>query len=131
MNARVITGTFHLVRRGRGLAIQSHPAKPKAPPTRPLRVARMLALAHKIEVMVDQGRTAASIADALGFTRARVSQLTSLTLLAPDLQERLLFWTTEAGDDPVCEHALREVVRFPDWPSQRAAFARILLTHDR
>jgi hypothetical protein len=130
VNARVITGTFHLVRRGRGLEMQKAPAKPKAPPTRPLRVARMLALAHKIEAMTDQGRTAVSIAYALGFTRARISQLTSLTLLAPDIQEQLLFWTTEAGDDPVCEHALREVVRFPDWPSQRAVFAHLLLTHN-
>lgn len=130
MSAIVVTGTFHIVRRGRALALQGTPPKPKASPTRPLRVARMLALAHKIEAMVTAGRTASSIADALGMTRARISQLTSLTLLAPDIQERLLCWTTEEGDDPVTEHALRDVVRFADWPSQRAAFTTLLLTHN-
>ncbi len=77
------------------------------------------------------GRTASSIAEALGFTRARVSQLTSRTLLAPDIQEQLLFWATETGDDPITEHALRDVVRYPGWADQRAAFARLLASLDR
>jgi hypothetical protein len=130
MNAIVVTGTFHVVRRGRSLGLQTEPPRPRPSRTRPIRVARMLALAHKLQRLVEQGRTAASISDALGFTRARISQLMALTLLAPDLQERLLFWTTEEGDDPVSEHALREVLRFSDWPSQRAAFTALLLTRN-
>lgn len=55
----------------------------------------------------------------------------ALTLLAPDLQERLLFWATETGDDPITEHALRDVVRYPGWADQRVALARLLASLDR
>jgi len=57
------------------------------PVRRPARVAIMLALAHKIQQAIDGGvvRDRAEVARRLGLTRARVTQLLDLALLAPDI----------------------------------------------
>ena len=68
---------------------------------RPLRVARMLALAHECEALITAGivQDRAELAAVLGFTRARVTQLMDLTLLAPDIQEEILVAEVEPGRD--------------------------------
>jgi DNA invertase Pin-like site-specific DNA recombinase len=55
--------------------------------------------------------------------RARITQLLDLLLLAPDIQEELLFTEVPPGRDPVTEHDLRQVVRTPLWADQRAMWA--------
>jgi len=94
--------------------------------SRPLRAARMLAMAHEIERLIAEGAFAdrADAARKLGFTRARISQLLDLTLLAPDLQERLLTMETTQGADPITEHGLRAVVAMASWREQRDAWSR-------
>lgn len=54
---------------------------------RPAHVARMLALAHHLQDAIDRRLVPdrATVARKLGFTRARVTQLLDLLLLAPDL----------------------------------------------
>ncbi|MCU0657350.1 MAG: hypothetical protein MUF64_19450 [Polyangiaceae bacterium] len=96
--------------------------------SRPLRVARMLAMAHEIERLIAEGAFTdrADAARKLGFTRARISQLLDLTLLAPDLQERLLMMETTAGADPITEHKLRCVVAQASWQEQREAWASVM-----
>ena len=56
------------------------------------RVARLLALAHKIDGMVRAGEIVdlASAARLCGVTRARMSQISNLRLLAPEIQEAIL-----------------------------------------
>ena len=97
---------------------------------RPLRVAQMVALAHEMQAMIDRGdildRTA--LADHLGFTRARVTQLLDLLLLAPDIQEEILFLELERGRDPVHEHCLRLVAATPVWSEQRERWAFVKRT---
>ena len=68
---------------------------------RPLRVARMLALAHECEALITARVVAdrAELAGVLGFTRARVTQLMDLTLLAPDIQDEILVAEVEPGRD--------------------------------
>ena len=56
----------------------------------------------------------------LGFTRARVTQLMDLTLLAPDIQEEILVAEVEPGWDLVTERGLRAIVRYGDWTEQRS-----------
>lgn len=46
----------------------------------------------------------------LGFTRARVTQLMDLLLLAPEVQEEILFLELPSGAQPVSERGLREAV---------------------
>ena len=90
---------------------------------RPLRVARMLAVAHEIVRLVDEGafEDLADAARTLGFTRARITQIVDLTLLAPDIQEALLFAEVPPGRDAVTERAMRAVVAAGSWRAQRAA----------
>jgi hypothetical protein len=108
--------------RGRAVRLSRTPLpeRPKAA-ARPLHVARMLALAHTIVRQIDEGMFA-DLADAarkLGFTRARITQLVDLTLLAPEIQEEILFAEVGAGRDPVSERGLRAAARAADWGRQR------------
>lgn len=65
------------------------------------------------------------MARALGFTRARISQIMDLLLLAPDIQEEILFLEVPSAKQPICERALRErVLKSLDWAEQRARWAR-------
>ena len=89
---------------------------------RPARVAVMLALAHHIQRAIDAGLVAdrAAVARKLGLTRARVTQVLDLLLLAPDLQGAVL--ALEAGDgvEPIAERALRRTAHAKTWTEQRA-----------
>lgn len=125
---RVFTGRLFRVQRGRAKVFsQDEPIPSKPEPKRPLRVARMLALAHRMQAMLDSGEVEdqATLARRLGFSRARVTQLLALLLLAPDIQEEILFIMVPPGRDPVTEHGLREVVRATLWSEQREIWARI------
>ncbi len=119
---RVFTGKLFRERRGRAKVFTDEPpAPPESEPLRPLRAARMLALAHRLQAMIDAGEVEdrASLARHLGFTRARITQLLDLLLLAPDIQEALLDMQVPPGRDPFTEHDLRQVVRAPLWAEQR------------
>ena len=94
---------LHRVQRGHGKRFVQEP--PPGPVRRPARVAVMIALAHKIQGAIDRGtvRDRAEVARRLGFTRARITHLLDLTLLAPDLQERILFVDAVDGVEPISE----------------------------
>ncbi len=92
-----------------------------AGPSRAPRAAKMLALAHEIQRLLDahivQDRGAA--ARLMGCSRPRITQLLNLLLLAPDIQEQLLFARVESGIDKVHEHGLRSLSRIALWRDQR------------
>lgn len=91
---------------------------PQALPGLP-RVSRLMALALKFQGMVDR-REVPDYAELarLGYvTRARLTQIMNLLLLAPEIQERLLFLTMEAPR--IRESQLRKIVRTAHWPDQR------------
>ena len=117
---------FHAVRGARG-SLEYVEAPPPRPKPRPLRVARMLAVAHALSGMLAQpgGPTRREMARALKMTEARLSQLLDLVLLAPDIQEDLLFLEVAPGRDPIPERALRSVVRALAWREQRRRYARL------
>jgi hypothetical protein len=84
-----------------------------------------MALAIKFQDMVDRGevRDYADLAR-LGFvTRARLTQIMNLLLLAPDIQELLL---NPSSYGVLTERDLRHVIRHVRWGDQRQA-----LTSDR
>ncbi|MFV2073049.1 MAG: hypothetical protein ACC742_10415 [Thermoanaerobaculales bacterium] len=103
------------------IGIYEAPEPPPEPVYRPARVAQMLALAHRLEAAIDRGdyKDRADVARQLGFTRARVTQLLDLALLAPDIQERVLDLQAIDGREPLTERGLREVVRQESWGEQR------------
>lgn len=122
---RIFTGHLFRVRDGHGWAFSEEPPEPPPKPVyRPARVAQMLALAHRLEVAITAGEYAdrADVARQLGFTRARITQLLDLTLLAPDIQERVLELEAIDGQEPLTERSLRGVVREVAWSDQRAAW---------
>ena len=88
-----------------------------APLPRVPRVTRLMALAIKFQGMIDRGevRDYADLARLGCVTRARLTQIMNLTLLAPDIQEALL----GEGARGVTERDLREVAAVVDWGEQR------------
>ncbi len=120
---RVVTGQLHRVQRGHGKRFVSE--RPPGPVHRPARVAVMLALAYKIQDAIDRGtlRDRAEVARRLSFTRARITHLLDLLLLAPDLQERVLEFEAVDGMEPISERVLRGVAHVRTWAQQRATFA--------
>jgi hypothetical protein len=114
------------------LTVDFTPKRPQratvAPTGRIPRVVRMLALAHRIEGMVRDGmfRDHADAARRLGLTRARVTQITSLVLLAPEIQEEILdLPPVAAGRDPISERQLRPIVAEPVWERQMEMCRRL------
>jgi len=101
------------------------PKKTAAPaPPRIPRITRLMALAIKCQDMIDRGevKNYAELARLGLVTRARVTQIMNLTLLAPQIQEALLM-PMEVGHHAISEHHLRRILRLMDWREQAAAFA--------
>jgi len=105
--------------------------QPKAEPEpkeRVPRVARMLALAHRIDRMIRDGdfRDLTDAAKAIGVTRARMTQITNLLLLAPAIQEEILdLPLVTNGRDPISERQLRRITAEPDWNTQLTMWRKI------
>jgi len=131
----VFTGSIYRVRRGKGTAFQrSKPKKrlEKSPESdistpevsRPIPLAYTLAFAHHMEHLISSGevKDRAELARIFGLSRARVTQMLDLTLLAPDIQEEILFAETQAngtGSDIITERSIRTLTRMTGWAEQR------------
>ena len=79
----------------------------------PARIARQLALAlaHALQHRVHTGEFAdyADVARHQGITRARLTQVMNLLLLAADIQAQVLVLRFPPGREPVTERHLRQV----------------------
>jgi hypothetical protein len=94
-------------------------AAPQAIP----RVARLLALAHRWQRLIDQGQveSQADISRVTGLSRARVSQIMELQWLAPAVQESILVPNgPNALRRPWLERALRRIATRAAWADQVA-----------
>ncbi len=102
------------------------PGKPE-PVRRPAKVAQQLALAHHLQNAIDRGLVGdmAAVARKLGLTRARITQLFDLLMLAADLQEHVLTLEAIDGAEPMAERTLRAVAHAGTWAEQRAAWAAL------
>jgi hypothetical protein len=102
-----------------------------APPTEPVgrapRIARLLALAHKLDAMVRSGeiRDYAQLARLGHISPARLTQIMVLLHLAPALQEYILF-LSPADARLITELGLRTIAREPRWDRQRDLFEQFL-----
>ena len=114
---------FDRVRKGRKVLKLGDPAQPELRGRIP-RVTRLLALAHRFEKLIADGdvRDYADLARLGHVTRARLSQIMDLLLLAPDIQETILLLpAVENGDDPVHERQVRPIMAALNWNKQRRA----------
>ena len=122
-DSKRLRAEFVRVRDGHGfkLARRAEEDAGSEPGVAPLRVARVLAFAHQIERRIAAGEITDRAAAAREFdvSRARLTQILNLTLLAPDIQEEILLTEAGPGFQPINERALRWVVRARDWPTQR------------
>ena len=95
--------------------------KPEKAVSQVPRAVRLLALAHRVDELVQSRelRDYAHAAEVLGLTRARVSQIMNLTLLAPEIQDAILALPSGTnGRQQVTERVLRRIVSEPDWTRQ-------------
>lgn len=120
MNGLTITGRIDRAppRRGPTLATAAPEAKqaPTPPKVRPGRTERLLALAHHIERLIEDGvlKDYADAARRFGLSRARITQVSNLLSLSPRLQEEIL---TERV--AIAERNLRNVTSEMEWETQR------------
>jgi hypothetical protein len=116
----------HFRRSGHGarkdIEAGSPPRPVPVPAGRLPRIARLMALAIRFDGLVGSGRVKnyAELARLGQVSRARISQIMSLLLLAPDIQEDLLFLpavgTRRAA---ILLYHLLPIAANPDWASQR------------
>ncbi|MDA7878581.1 hypothetical protein N9B39_03415 [bacterium] len=94
-------------------------------PGRLPRITRLMALAIRFDELLRTGkvRDLYHLATIGNVSQARISQILSLVLLAPDIQESLLFLPriTE-GKPEITEKVLRPLVVLEDWDEQRKAW---------
>ena len=88
------------------------------------RIARLMALAIRFEGLLRKEtiRDYAELARLGRVTRARMTQIMKLLMLAPDIQEQILFLPPIKG---LNERNLRPIVSRIDWNEQRRLFQQI------
>ncbi|QDV85508.1 hypothetical protein [Planctomycetes bacterium TBK1r] len=103
--------------------------EPEPRPPRVPHVRRIMALAIRLEDLLDSGLVAnqAEIAKAAGVTTARVSQIINLNRLAPDIQQAILeLGPTTEKTDPFLERQVREIATHINWARQRKQFKKLM-----
>lgn len=93
------------------------------------RVSRLLALAITMDDLCRRGEVTdyAELARLAQVTRARMTQIMSLLLLAPDIQEEILFLPRASNcRDTVQEKAVRPIAAVPDWRKQRVMWRNLV-----
>ena len=106
----------------RGLAASAAAVAGTVQPGRVPRVARLMALAVRFDALIRAGtvKNQAELARLGQVSRARISQILSLLLLAPDIQEALLFLpAVRRGRAPILLCHLWPIAANPDWKCQR------------
>lgn len=93
------------------------------------RVARLMALAIHFDDLLHEGvvKTYRDIARLLKITPERVTQIMNLLLLAPDIQEVILFLPRYSKGKPgVTERRLRPIMAVPEWKRQRVLWPKLV-----
>jgi hypothetical protein len=115
----------HFHRPGKGAPKELHTGpEPSCPaePGRVPRVSRLMALALRFDQLIQEGvvRDYAALARLGRVSRARITQVMNLLLLAPDIQEAILFLPrVERGRDPIQLRHLQPIAATFDWQKQR------------
>jgi Recombinase zinc beta ribbon domain/Recombinase len=93
-------------------------------PERLASIARLLAMAHRLDGLIAGGTVAnyAELAHYASVSRARISQIMNLLNLAPAIQEHLLFLPSSDAVF-ITERSLQRLASVPDWNRQAELFA--------
>jgi hypothetical protein len=98
------------------------------------RLARLMALALRFEEMLRSGQVGhlAELARLGHVSRARITQIMNLRLLATDIQEQILFLPrTERGRDPIRLGLVQPICLEADWQKQRRRWAKLLRSRNQ
>jgi hypothetical protein len=88
-----------------------------------------MALAIRFEQLIRAGAVAdyAELAHLGHVTRARITQIMNLRLLAPDIQEQLLFLPhIQRGRSSIHLRHLQPIAAIPDWRKQRKIWQKLM-----
>jgi len=127
----MIERSIHFQKKHRGhksVSIGVAKEMPDVPTGRVPWVSRLMALAIKFDHYIKDSvvKDYAELARLGQVSRSRVSQIMDLLLLAPDIQEEILFLPrTEGGRDSVKECDLRGIVKEVEWRRQREKWREI------
>lgn len=118
-------------KRGRTvLKTEADPRGLKQVPTgRIPRISRLMALAIHFQKLLGDGvvRDYAEIARLTGVTRARVTQIMNLTLLAPEIQLEILdLKPILCGENQLREKSIKKVYKSPFWEEQIQIWKTVL-----
>ena len=97
-------------------------------PGRVPRISRLMAVAIRLEGLLRSGEVSdiPELARLGHVTQPRMSQILALTLLAPDIQEELLFLPrVTTGKASIHEKMLRPIAAEIDWTRQRAMWQKM------
>ena len=92
------------------------------------RIAKLVALASRMQSMIESGQVDSfqQLAELGRISQPRMTQIMSLLLLAPNIQDELLYLPEVIqGKVTIHEKLLRPLTREMDWRVQRRMWARI------
>ena len=133
MIAKTWAVRFDTQRKGQRV-ITTEKKPPSLPEGRIPRISRLMALAHHLELLVVSGQVKdyAELARLGNVSRARITQIMNLLLLAPDIQEEILFLPkTVAGHDRIKLRHLQAVALERDWGKQRAGWKQLCPSYNQ
>ncbi len=113
-----VEGTIHFGKKGKKKQAQN--AKPPVGGRTP-RIAKLMALAIRFESLIADGTISdySELAELAQVSRARITQIMNLLLLAPDIQETLLFLQpVKNGRDPHTLMDMQNVALEANWSKQ-------------
>ena len=126
----MLTGSFKVAKIGKRSGprrVQPTKTEAASTPSRPVgrvpRVARLMALAIKLDGLIKSGEVASQreLAAVARVTPARLTQILNLLHLAPSIQEELLFLPpVTRGRDAVTERHFRNIVARVSWREQQS-----------
>ena len=114
-----VEATIHFGKKGKRKPVQK--SKPSVIGRTP-RIAKLMALAIRFEGLIADGTVSdySELAELAQVSRARITQIMNLLLLAPDIQERVLFLPqVESGRDALTLAELQSVALEVNWKRQR------------
>ena len=126
MIAKTWNVSFETGKKGQQV-ITTRKKPPALPDGRIPRISRLMALAHHLERLVVTGavKDYAELARLGQVSRARITQIMNLLLLAPDIQEEILFLPkTTKGHALIKLKHLQAVALERDWRRHRERFRR-------
>ncbi len=112
---------------GAGVSQESMPSLERIP-----RISRYMALAIHFEDLIRQGILTdyADLARLGHVTRARVTQIMNLRLLAPEIQEDILHHVVERGRSVIVLRQLQKLATEPSWSRQRKEWRNFRIAYE-